>query len=305
MGTGACGIDCTVCRLHVSGVCSACGPGRSQAGREKLAAQLRLFGQGCPILACAVDKQIDHCLRDCDEFPCDWFRDGPHPFSSGFLDMQARRRTGLADGRQAAWPQGAAVLWQALRDRPLQEIAAASGAEEVAGGRLRLSSLHEAWLIDPAAESITKEPENFGGEWDRQLPFLMLVYLVGARNAPISGRFVHPRDLVPGQDPFQGQHAIDTTDLARTLGHSGDAFLDACRALAGAPTCEADASAVLSALPKLPFQVLLWPADDEFDARASLLVDAGAIDHVPPDALAALANLLVRRLLFAARERSR
>ncbi len=304
MGTGACGIDCTVCKLHVSGACTTCGSGRSRAGREKLAAQLRLFGQGCPILACAVDKQIDYCLRDCDAFPCDWFKDGPHPFSSSFLDMQARRRTRLAETRQAAWPQGAPVLWQALRDRPLEQIAKASGAQAV-DGRLRLSCLHEAWLIDPVAESITKESGQFGGEWDRQLPFLMLVYLVGARNAPISGRFVHPRDLVPGQDPFQGQHAIDATDLARALGREGDAFLTACRALAGAPTGEADASAVLSVLPKLPFQVLLWLADDEFDARASLLVDAGALDHVPPDALAALANLLVQRLLFAARELSR
>ena len=305
MTTAACGIDCTVCRLHVLGVCSTCGPGRSQAGREKLEAQLRLFGQACPILACAVDKQIDYCLRDCDEFPCDWFAQGPHPFSQGFLDMQARRRQGLANTHQPAWPPGAVTLWDALAKRSADGVARATGADVLPDGRYRLACLHETWVIDPQARTITKDQNDFGGEWDRQAPFLILAYMIGARPAPISGKLVHPRDLAPGQECFKGQHAIDTSELARTFGKDGGALLEVCRTLAGTLSPQADASAILSIFPKLPVQVLVWLADDEFEARANLLVDAGALDHVPPDALATLANLLIRRLLLAARERAR
>ncbi len=91
-GTGACGINCLVCRLAVEGKCSPCGAGTSEQAQKKLAAQMRLLGGVCPILNCASDRRIDYCLRDCLDFPCPHFEDGPYPFSQGFLSMQLRRR---------------------------------------------------------------------------------------------------------------------------------------------------------------------------------------------------------------------
>lgn len=91
-GTGACGINCLACRLSLEGKCSPCGSGGSDQARKKLEAQERLIGAPCPILACATARRIDYCLRDCLEFPCPHFEDGPYPFSDGFLNMQTRRR---------------------------------------------------------------------------------------------------------------------------------------------------------------------------------------------------------------------
>ena len=62
MSTGACGINCDVCRLNVLGVCSTCGPGRSPEAQRKIAAQVRILGGPCPILECASIRGIDHCL---------------------------------------------------------------------------------------------------------------------------------------------------------------------------------------------------------------------------------------------------
>ena len=92
MPTGACGINCDVCKLRLLGLCSSCGPGKSEEARKKLEAQKRLLGDTCPILACAQMNRLDYCLRDCSAFPCDNFSQGPYPFSRGFLDMQTRRR---------------------------------------------------------------------------------------------------------------------------------------------------------------------------------------------------------------------
>ena len=92
-GTGACGINCTVCRLAVGGECSPCGAGISAQAERKLEAQLRLLGAPCPILQCAHDRRVEYCLRDCLDFPCPHFEDGPYPFSEGFCQMQRRRRS--------------------------------------------------------------------------------------------------------------------------------------------------------------------------------------------------------------------
>ena len=44
MPTGACGINCDVCKLQLLGLCSTCGSGRSQEAQRKLAAQKAAFG---------------------------------------------------------------------------------------------------------------------------------------------------------------------------------------------------------------------------------------------------------------------
>ncbi len=92
--TGACGVNCAACLLSVRGACTPCGAGTSDRAQDKLAAQLRLLGAECAILACAASKNVAHCPRDCTEFPCDRFEG--YPFSHCFLDMQRRRRAGLS-----------------------------------------------------------------------------------------------------------------------------------------------------------------------------------------------------------------
>ncbi|MBI9082590.1 MAG: DUF3795 domain-containing protein [Desulfobacterales bacterium] len=92
MSTGACGINCDVCKLNLLGICATCGPGKSPEAAKKCQVQEQLLGAPCPVLACAVLKGVDFCLRDCAEFPCENFTAGPYPFGDGYLKMQTRRR---------------------------------------------------------------------------------------------------------------------------------------------------------------------------------------------------------------------
>ena len=59
MATGACGINCDVCKLNLNGTCSTCGPGTSAVAAGKLSAQQRILGAPCAILACAQMNQIE------------------------------------------------------------------------------------------------------------------------------------------------------------------------------------------------------------------------------------------------------
>ncbi|RLB20566.1 MAG: hypothetical protein DRG71_09575 [Deltaproteobacteria bacterium] len=68
MATGACGIDCSMCRLNLLGECSTCGSGKSIEGAKKRVAQERKLRAPCPILACAIDNNVEFWPRDCDDF---------------------------------------------------------------------------------------------------------------------------------------------------------------------------------------------------------------------------------------------
>ena len=74
MPTGACGINCDVCKLNLLRACSSCGSGQSLEAGQKLAAQQRLFGSTCSILSCAQMNQIDYCMRDCLDLEFLYFR---------------------------------------------------------------------------------------------------------------------------------------------------------------------------------------------------------------------------------------
>ncbi len=302
-GTGACGIDCNVCRLHVMGVCSHCGSGVSQSGRAKLEAQHRLFGMGCPILECASQRKIAYCLRDCSEFPCDRFSSdrGNYPYSKGFLEMQTRRREQAESRPVASWPDTAEQFWNMLDEKVPAEVVASSCATLTSQGDYELLCLGERWLIEPKKRQVTKIQGSFGGEWDRQVPFLLLVYLVHAQDGNLSGEMTTIRDLFVGVNVFQSHLAVETTDFESTFGTDGEAFKNAATSLGGQATSNADVSYRFQLLPKFPVEFLLWLADEEFEARVSVLLDRSIPHHMPVDGVATLLNLLIQRLLLESR----
>jgi hypothetical protein len=99
MPVAACGVSCDVCGLYVKGICSTCFAGTDERVQEKLDEQMQAINMHCPILACAVEKKVGYCLRDCQEFPCLRFQSGfesvqgpgPFPYSTSFLNMFQRR----------------------------------------------------------------------------------------------------------------------------------------------------------------------------------------------------------------------
>jgi len=299
MATGACGIDCTVCRLHVSGICSACGAGNSRAGKDKLDAQYRLFGSGCQVLTCAVERKIGYCLRDCDQFPCEKFSSGPFPFSEDFMKMQRRRREQIGAMPTASWPDTTPRFWEILRAKEPAKVCKSTGATLTDDGKYRLKSLNDYWLIDTKQKNILKSEGEFGGEWDRQLPFLVLVYMAMAKEEPLSGDMVAPRDLTVGHDFFQERYKLETEDLQRAFGENGDAFLVAAKKLEGVTLEEADVAARLNIFPKFVADYLVWLKDEEFPAYITILLDSNLPTHYPMDATAVTINLLSRRLLLA------
>ena len=86
MKIGACGIACEVCGFLAKGVCGGCVPGDDEGASLVLETQKKQFGLACPVLECASSRKVSHCLKDCDEFPCELLYRG-FPFGKTWLNL--------------------------------------------------------------------------------------------------------------------------------------------------------------------------------------------------------------------------
>ncbi len=304
MPTGACGINCDVCKLRLLGTCSTCGAGKSPDARRKLAAQQRTFGGTCAILECAALNQLAYCPRDCDAFPCDNFRIGPYPFSEGFIDMQQRR---IRQRPPATSPNNAPVTvpteyWDALQARDVHHLCTLTLADPdpaaAPAAALVLHCLNEKIRVDIPGRRLMRPKKNGWEETDD--PLLELIALIYLNNVagvyPLGKEIVGPKDLKEAHF-FQGPHELRTDHLLERYGDDPEGFRRAARFLSGAPMEMADASFQLRIFPRVPLYYLLWEGDREYPPRISILFDRAIERIFAADAIWGLVNYVSLALL--------
>lgn len=301
MPTGPCGIDCDACGLNARGVCSTCGPGRSREAALKQEAQLRILGAPCPILACAIERGVDHCSRDCEAYPCPPFTSGPYPFSRSFLDMQERRRREPPPDRS---PSGGRVdvpseYWDTLSGRDLAGLCQNAGARPHPPDGILLPCLKEYVLIDRGNRRLLRQTHAGWEPVDHPLlELLCLLYLLGASPVPVRNEVVGVRELKNAHF-FTGPHDLDTGPLLTRFGRDPAGFRQAAERLEGEPVdLAADAAYCFPVFPKVPLFLLLWAGDEEFPPRMTVLFDRSIEEHLAVDAVWGLFNLVSKRLLY-------
>ncbi len=298
MPTAACGINCDVCGLNVSGICSSCGSGVSEAGHRKAAAQARLFGEACPVLACARMNRIEYCLKDCVIFPCENFESGPYPFSGSFLSMQSRRRTSQPVNRDPVLSsvEIPSEYWELLEKRDFSQMREFALAMDHPRG-LVIRFLNQDILIDVKNSRVLRLSDD-GAEIkaDSLTALLILVYLLNVSSELVKNRMIGVEDLKFARF-FQGPHEIRTDRLLARYGNDPESFARAAENLGGVPIDMADKAYRLNPLPKIPVYYLLWISDDEFKSRLSILFDKSIESHLPADAIWGLVNRVSELLL--------
>ncbi len=301
MPTGACGINCDVCKLNLLGTCSTCGPGTGPEAEKKLAAQQRLLGSTCSILSCARMNQLEYCMRVCKQFPCDNFRTGPYPFSQGYLNMQERR---LNEKPPAYAPDGSRVTvdpvyWDDLLKRNIDTLCNFTLFECHSPGQLQFHFLNEEIMVD-LKERCLKRVEN--DRWsptdDPLLELVTVLYLTNVNGLyPIDKDIVGVKDLKEGHF-FKGPHALRTEPLIRRYGRDLKGFGQAAQHLAGEPRDMADTAYRLLPFPRIPLYYLLWQGDEEFEPRVTVLIDRSVENVLAADAIWAMINRVTTALLM-------
>lgn len=301
MATGACGINCDVCRLNVMGTCSTCGAGTSREASAKLDVQKQLFGSGCPILECAHLNTVNYCMCDCDLFPCENFRMGPYPFSAGFLDMQKRR---LSQNPPALTPQAQDIVippeyWESLVRRDITALSHFTLTEARPEG-LVFPFLNRDILIDFNERCLKKLNPN---TWERlNDPLLELITLLYFNRVdalyPKGKGLVSTKDLKEGHF-FKGPHALNMGPLVQRYKDNLKDFGEAARLLNGEPVDMADAAYVFFPFPRVPLYYLLWKKDNEFEASVDVLFDMSIERCLDAAGIWGLVNLVTRCILRA------
>jgi hypothetical protein len=307
MPTGACGINCDVCKLNLLGTCSSCGPGNSLQADRKLAAQQRLLGSTCPILDCARMNRIEYCMRDCNQFPCRNFSTGPYPFSQGFLMMQTRR---LKERPPAFAPDGsrvsvAAEFWDELQQKDITSLCNLTLFEPVSSHAILFRFLNEDVLVDIENRCLKRCKEQ---QWQRtEDPLLELVtvlYLISVKDIyPVGRDIVGVKDLKEGHF-FQGPHALKTEPLLRRYGKDLRGFREAAENLGGEAVEMADSAYRLRPFPRVGLYFLLWQGDQEFEPQITVLFDRSIEAIFAADAIWALANRVATALLQGAQSKA-
>ena len=302
MPTGACGINCDVCRLNLLTICSTCGPGKSREAQRKIAAQERILGASCPILACAFSHDVDYCPRDCDRFPCDQFEAGPYPFSQAYLNMQARRRK---ESPRAKLPCGDLLkvptqYWDALEQRDVSILCQNALSKSYPPDNILLPFLGEELLLDRRLRRLSRLSHGCWEQVDHPLlETLCLVYLLNAGPEALCHDMVTIHDLRDAQF-FKGPHQLKIPPLLERYGTDLDAFARAAERLGGKPLELADVAYGVLAFPKVPIFYLLWKGDEEFEPSLSILFDRSIQYHLSADAIWGLTNLVSDILVMGA-----
>lgn len=303
MPTGACGINCDVCKLRLLDICSTCGSGKSLEAQKKLAAQERIFGGNCSVLACACMNNLEYCMRDCDSFPCENFRLGPYPFSRGFLDMQERRlkeRSSALTHNRIPIKEIPSEYWDEVQKREINMLCNLTLAEPHPSGGLVFRFLHE----DIHADTTNRVIRRFNNEeWEKyDDPLLELITVVYLKNVssfhPLGKDIVGVKDLKEAHF-FQGPHELKTDHLLERYGNDPERFRRAAEYLNGNPMDMADTAYMLLPFPRVPLYYLLWTGDEEFEPRVSVLFDRSIEEYFAADGIWGLVNLVSLRLVRA------
>jgi hypothetical protein len=129
---------------------------------------------------------------------------------------------------------------------------------------------------------------------------MLLYYLREADGTPMGDRWIGYRELPGGSFYSQAFQGYSGDRLARTFGDHQEAYARACNVLDGiALTGLPGMAYAFNPLPHIRLAAILYPGDEEFATRASVLFDAAASHYMTTDGLALLGSGLVGRLIAA------
>jgi hypothetical protein len=179
--------------------------------------------------------------------------------------------------------------WEILAQQDPADIESRAGAVYNPGDRVfRLSCFGNEILVSVQNRTIESFSET-GRILIKKFKFLSILailrYLMHAEKTTESENLIKPSDL-PGGDFFlSGTHVLPLDRLSERFGNDIDAFIKKAVTLGGKPLSFGDASAKLYPFPEFSVVLILWAGDDEFPAKASLLIDSKCCAHFPIDVI--------------------
>jgi hypothetical protein len=225
----------------------------------------------CLAFAAAVFKG-DKGLKDCPHIS----RDSLETFSIGNSDSRTLEREERLALKQ-------------LRSK-IRDVDLASSAERLggsfSGGKLAIKALGKDFLVDSEG-NITSECHVHG--W---ITVPLLNYVVSCAGKPVSGNWVHLRNMKDGAAwaPLFGQRC--EKPLKRVADTHTDLFehmIQIFSAKRAPKTFNSDIAVILHPLPRIPMLICYWKQDGDMESSLNVFFDDSAEANSIPDSLYRLA----------------
>jgi hypothetical protein len=203
-----------------------------------------------------------------------------------------------------AWQQSMLRQLDALREtlRAIQpgRLAAKSGAI-LEGQQIHLDYWGEPATISLPELKAVKSAD--GSEYPVYDTGMLLYYLQEADGTPMADRWIGYRELPGGSFYSQAFQGYTGDRLAKIYGEKNQAYEQAAKFLDGVHLGGLPGIAyAFLPLPRIRLATILYPGDEEFAARASVLFDAAASHYMTTDGLALLGAGLVARIIQAGKK---
>lgn len=220
-------------------------------------------------------------------------------------DLRSEMGARLEAGRQSGEGRRPSSSEQALRSLlgALQEVDLEAQAAKCGGDyRPAATGSVESVAIDflDGRYVVTREGVAAEGGEDPSVwvKILLLIYLTRAGGRLPTASWVSYRDL-PNSVSKSASFEQCSDRIARAFEGDAAGLERAVIALGGRPseTGSADLAYVLPVLPRVPVLLLFWDREEEFDARAGLLLDGSVLDYLDLEALLFVGEALAGRLL--------
>lgn len=131
---------------------------------------------------------------------------------------------------------------------------------------------------------------------------MLLYYLRSSDGAMMADRWISYRELPGGSFYNQAFQGYSGDRIADAFRDDLPRFHSAARSLDGWPlTAMAEHAYGFQPLPRIRLAAVLWPGDEDFPTRASVLFDAASKHYMTTDGLALLGSGLASRLEKAAK----
>ncbi len=194
------------------------------------------------------------------------------------------------------------LLWQTLRDSKLNDIIANAMVEyDPDEDAYIIPFLNTAVLCYPESEKVEIIGRQACFSQDFQLRLVVLHYLLGARDEPLSRKWASEKDLPSGSLFFQGQHALPTESLTNAFDAHPDALEKGALRIGAEKADLGDLSYLFQVLPRIPLLTIFWRGDEEFEPSFHILFDDTITRHLNSlDLVWALVNVFTRMLSHSA-----
>ncbi len=191
--------------------------------------------------------------------------------------------------------QGEEKAWEVLAGlRPEDVCRAASVSCDPASGVYTVRSYGMEFQVSLNEKKILGPAPGSGvllGRFGDFFRLSLLWYLVSAKDIACTGRPVKLQHIKGGEIFTKGSHVLPLDRVAQKYGKDKAGFISKGKGLGGEVAQYGDASVRLLPFPRVPVIITLWTADDEFPARADLLLDSTCELQLPTDIIWSIAMM--------------